>query len=370
VRAWRLGDAGLLTSGAVAVVVALAMAGCQGGPAALVLRTTGALHGVAAVSAGDAWAVGQAGAEGSGCLRPLIIHWNGRSWARVSSPEPGGGVLSGVAFTSARNGWAVGVTCQGKPLIVHWDGTAWRQVPAPRLPGPAELNGVAAVSASRAWAVGDVGGFARPRTLILRWDGAAWTRVPSPSPPGPGGAVLHGVAADSPGRAWAVGTAGGGRPLADVWNGRTWTQVATLPREGVLQAVTAMSPKAAWAVGYSSGHKTRTLILRFDGRRWTLVPSPDPARRGCIGDVLSGVAASSPNSAWAVGGHACDPKTLILRWDGSAWTHVPSPTPAGSNFLEAVAATPGGRAWAVGSAHGGTGTIFAERWNGTTWQWP
>jgi len=355
-----------LSTAAVALVLGLAVVGCQGRPVARVPRITGVLHAVAAVSSRDAWAVGQAGAYGCGCNQPLIIHWNGSSWARVASPDPGGGGhLSGIAFTSVGNGWAVGVTGHGTPLIIRWDGTGWTRVPSPRLPGPAELNGVAAVSARSAWAVGDIGGLASSRTLILRWNGTTWTRVPSPSPPGQ--TTLNGVAASSASRAWAVGI-GGGSPLAELWNGRTWTQVPTLAREGVLQAVTAVSANAAWAVGYASGHHTRTLILRLDGTGWRLVPSPDPAG-GCIGDVLSGVAASSPTSAWAVGGYACRPKTLIVRWDGSAWKQVPSLTPAGSNFLEAVATTPVGHAWAVGSANGGTGTIFAVRWNGASWQW-
>jgi len=61
---------------------------------------------------------------------------------------------------------------------------------------------------------------------------------------------------------------------------------------------------------------------------------------------------------------------VTLRWNGTAWKQVPSPIPAGSNFLQAVAITHAGGAVAVGSAHGGTGAIFLERWNGTAWTWP
>jgi hypothetical protein len=40
----------------------------------------------------------------------LILHWNGTTWAQVPSPSPGdsSNTLWGVAATSASNAWAVG----------------------------------------------------------------------------------------------------------------------------------------------------------------------------------------------------------------------------------------------------------------------
>ena len=42
--------------------------------------------------------------------------------------------------------------------------------------------------------------------------------------------------------------------------------------------------------------------------------------------------------------------TLILHWNGSAWSQVASPSPSsfGYNFLYGVSAVSGGDAWAVG----------------------
>jgi hypothetical protein len=66
------------------------------------------------------------------------------------------------------------------------------------------------------------------------------------------------------------------------------------------------------------------------------VPSPGPA-----GSVLKGVTATSATSAWAVGaaGPASSSKTLTLRWDGTAWKQVPSPSPAAGSVLNGVAGT-------------------------------
>ncbi|HXP19427.1 MAG TPA: hypothetical protein VN840_07260 [Streptosporangiaceae bacterium] len=44
-------------------------------------------------------------------------------------------------------------------------------------------------------------------------------------------------------------------------------------------------------------------------------------------------------------------QTLIEHWNGKAWSHVPSPNPAGStysNVLDGVASSSSTNAWAVG----------------------
>src|SRR5580658_3463788 len=77
-----------------------------------------------------------------------------------------------------------------------------------------------------------------------------------------------------------------------------------------------------------------------------------------VSGELTGVAATSADSAWAVGcttsvrSGECT-KTLTLRWNGTAWTQVPNPSPAGS-FLDGVAASDGS-AWAFGWTNSSTG---------------
>ena len=87
----------------------------------------------------------------------------------------------------------------------------------------------------------------------------------------------------------------------------------------------------------------------------------------------------SGSDAWAVGwywnrtGTAYD--TLILHWDGTAWTQVNSPNPSSdppytpANYLFGVSARSGSDAWAVGdhdTAVSTTGSLIAH-WNGTAW---
>jgi hypothetical protein len=332
------------------------------------------LGGVAVVSSRQAWMVGSYSPLTGPGGGTLIERWDGTAWKQQASPNPGGpygqGSLSAVAATSPANAWAVGVYTTGGPngftLIEHWDGTAWTRVPSPSpgvYPGGSFLDGVAATSPANAWAVGsyDTGIYPNDteKALIEHWDGTAWTRVPSPTPQG-FDTVLTGVAATSATNAWAVGSFDAGRTLIEHWNGTAWTRVPS-PNPGGpgghnlnwLYAVAASSPANAWAVGETCSELPpapvcRTLILRWDGAAWTRVPSPNPSSSS---SQLHGVAATSATNAWAVGFSGSGTvKALIEHWDGTAWSRVKSPsfTPRRFGFLSAVSAASPTDIWAVG----------------------
>ena len=210
---------------------------------------TGALEAVAATSAGNAWAVGFA-ASSFGTAEagnPLILHWNGATWQRVSSNlAPGIGNLRGVAATSAGNAWAVGCSgClaegAGAPLIEQWNGTRWTNVPTPTQDALAGLNGVTATSPTNAWAVGIPDGVPGHTTGIAHWNGHTWQLVPSPNPGGQEHVV--GVAATSTRNAWAVGETEATTPFMGVisqWNGQMWSGPA-----GQVSPAAASAPSAA-----------------------------------------------------------------------------------------------------------------------------
>ena len=159
----------LLLAGVASGVAPLVATAAQTGPPgpAASFSTSGALKGVAATSATNAWAVGSTGTG-----RTLIVHWNGKTWTQAPGVS---GSLSGVAATSATNAWAVGYTANDKALIVHWNGHAWTQVPSPAPAGSA-FSSVAATSATNAWAVGST---TKGKALIERWNGQVWTQLPS-----------------------------------------------------------------------------------------------------------------------------------------------------------------------------------------------
>jgi hypothetical protein len=116
----------------------------------------------------------------------------------------------------------------------------------------------------------------------------------------------------------------------------------------------------------------RALILHWDGTHWTKVPSVSPAGAAGISQLF-GVAADAAGRAWAVGLYSKTSAggTLVERWNGSTWQHVASPspgTPAGSG-LYSVAFTSASRAWATGNYTRAPNIYptLAGHWNGTRW---
>jgi len=222
------------------------------------------LFAVAATSATDAWAVGDYSTTADPAhTQALIEHWDGTAWKQVPTPNPtANDALSGVAAISATDAWAVGeyVTGAGiRTLIEHWDGTAWKQVPSPSPGGTngSTLSSVDATSATSAWAVGNYFSSGTvDKTLIEHWNGTTWTRVPSPSPGGSNGSALSGVDAASAASAWAVGSYSNmDKTLILHWNGTTWSRVASpnpSPFSNELSGVAAASPADIWAVGIHS----------------------------------------------------------------------------------------------------------------------
>jgi hypothetical protein len=361
------------------------------------IKPTPMLDAVSTVSPHDAWAVGcYTKGEVGQCLggsRGLVLHWDGTAWSKVSSPNPGGiygGGLAGVSAVSATDAWAVGNyfhhvaggTGGFDSLILHWDGTRWMQVPSPN-PGGTNgtgLYGVSVISETDAWAVGAYNDrLGDCFSFVLHWDGTRWARVPSPNPGGTMGCTaLNGVSAVSETDAWAVGYYGntaGQHSLVLHWNGTRWAQVPSpSPYPGSpLAAISAVSATDVWAAGstfhYTGGvSDTLSLLLHWNGTRWTQVPSPNPG--GNPGYTsFAGVSAVSATDAWATGVYTPPgfnrSLSLLLHWNGTRWTQVPSPSPNNYAPIPGVSAVSATDAWAVGYTVGLKTVIL--RWNGTRW---
>jgi hypothetical protein len=357
----------------------------------------GSLAAVAATSATNAWAVGNAAPtfDGPG-NSPLILHWDGSAWLRQVSPAlPFRATLGGIAARSPSDAWAVGnetgSTPHRKSVILHWNGSGWRVVATPVV----GLSAVAVLSARNAWAVGSAagrGGLIR-LPVALHWNGRVWKRVRLPKLPTNFEGHLNAVSASSPRNIWAVGSmtncgCGPGESLLMHWNGRSWKRQT--PPAGAccfsLTGVAAISSRRAFAVGGFGGgdSTTRAQAARFNGRRWRRQHTPSPGfhhvgRFG--GDFLDGVAATSSGNAWAVGSSTAGgvavgaARVLVERWNGRAWRQAPvTVTVAGAGAhtdgLSGVAATAARNAWAVGAVTqtpAFTSSALILHWNGATW---
>jgi hypothetical protein len=103
-------------------------------------------------------------------------------------------------------------------------------------------------------------------------------------------------------------------------------------------------------------------------RTWTVVPSPDG---GATGNALYGVAGSATDDVWAVGTYFSDQesvsRSLIERWDGSAWSIQSHPEKGFDSFLLDVDAVGSTDAWAVGYFHDDFQKTMALHWDGSDW---
>jgi hypothetical protein len=304
------------------------------------------LSAVDAVSSSDVWAVGsrvKIQTPSPPLTRTLIEHWDGTAWTRVPSPGPSNTNripdLASVSMDSATDGWAIGSVVNRAAgvfttLVLHWNGNNWQQVSTK--PGFV-FDGLASFPPTNATAVGFVQ--TSPSTFaatVFHWNGTSWARAATlHAPPGVSATAVEAaaVSARSATDMWAIGFytgSGGSGNLAWHWNGTRWT-VTTMPPLGTLLGVAAISPTDVWAAGYqrAASGGTKTLIVHWDGTSWTQVPTPD-SRPNIIGPptnppdfVLNGVSADSASDVWAVGYHQTtvgNRFTLILHWDGTAWT--------------------------------------------------
>jgi hypothetical protein len=306
-------------------------------------------------------------------------------------------VLNAVGARSSADAWAVGNFLganddDGQVMLAeHWNGSAWSQVRTPNVVRFDEkLNAVSAAAANDVWAVGSTNrtGFAHTDPLTAHWDGSSWTIVPTPATTGGAKSILFGVANLTGGNAWAVGRSEANRALVEHWDGSAWTiipvpdPVAPAGSTFAGSTLTAVSARAAndiWAVGSFTAAKgtnsnSFTLAMHWNGSRWTIVPSPDPATPSPVNGVrqtLNGAVAISPNDAWAVGntvdtvsGSFRPDKPIAMHWNGTAWSVAPLPNLGGGGLLASVSASSSTSVWAAGPAGGSTSVLH---WNGTSW---
>lgn len=211
-----------------------------------------------------------------------------------------------------------------------------------------------------------------PTTVV----GGTWKIVSSPNVgSGTYGNQLNAVAVVSANNVWAVGFSPhpSGTPLyirqtlIEHWDGNRWNVVASPNPAGntfvVLNGIDAISANDIWAVGHTgdpSSIPLQTLTEHWDGTSWSIIPSPSPGTYN--GNVLNAVAAVSTNDVWAVGWYQSGPTgqeggALTMHWDGTSWSVIPNP----SRWpLHAVAAVAANNVWAVGEQ-----SIL--HWNGTSW---
>jgi hypothetical protein len=375
------------------------------------------LNGDWCTSSSNCWAVGSHVSSTTGATLNEALHWNGATWSLISTPNPGGtgsgakSELVDVSCTSAASCWAVGLSNipGGGTLseVLRWDGSKWSVVTTPDPAGTVSgdfnaLTELSCTSATSCWAVG-TDGTASSRGVALvnqavKWDGTSWSEATIPNPAGTATGdsnSLTGISCPSATDCWAVGSykqSGGTLNEVMHWNGTAWSQVS-VPNPGgtaaghfsVLGRVTCVSATNCWVVG-GAGKSTAPLTivnqaLHWNGTEWRTISTPNPygTVKGAI-NTLSDVTCTAANNCWAVGNYGSisngkgDVANQVMRWDGTRWSMVSSPDPAGigdgyGNYLVGISCASASNCWAVGNQYrsGKTPQNQVVHWNGVRW---
>jgi hypothetical protein len=186
----------------------------------------------------------------------------------------------------------------------------------------------------------------------------------------------------------AVGQSNG-MPVAERWNGTSWTvQTPPTPSGAVsaaLYSVSCTTSAACTAVGYSGNGSSPSiygdapLAESWNGSTWTLQTAPNPSQ--ATSGTLTGISCIAPDACTAVGGYddqnttPVSYGTLAEQLNASTWTIQPTPAPAGSagSALSGVSCTTNSACTAVGYYNDNAypeisgDAPLAENWNGTAW---
>jgi len=327
------------------------------------------LFGVSAISASDAWAVGDAYNQSVGDQQTLTQHWDGARWRIIPSPSVPKAYnhLTGVSGTSSDDVWAVGYTIDDRnaawrTLLLHWNGAQWSIVRSAKLGTTfSAFTRVIALAPDNVWVAGYNGTDIIFHTLAEHWDGTSWKVVPTPAP----GVydALYGISGTGADDLWAVGFYKTENEIYESltlhWDGVTWAKIESPNTTAYnwFNGVVATGSNDVWAIGYEyedGGNAiSHPLTQHWNGTEWSVAATPQVPDGHYTN--LADAASLSSSDVVAVGTRTdendnYDP--LIEEWNGTSWTLASAPELRGlpTTMVFAVAPDKAGGYWAVGWA--------------------
>jgi hypothetical protein len=301
----------------------------------------------------------------------VILHRTAHGWKSVTGLNLGATAsLDDVVAPSASNVWAVGGVrgVGGQGLVMHWNGKTWARIQVPlKLPSDYWQNWqkVIFLSTNDIWLSGwagtenDEGGGNADEQVVAHFTGKSWRMFTSYAGTLPGG--QDGLPGDmyalGPHQVFTVGVQDiyglGGQYFLE-WNGSKWRRLSTrrMPDVSAASGLGGTADSGLW-LG-TTGVASRPGIARWNGQRWTdMKTAPIPNVDGSV-EVIS-LDVLSDSNVWAVGDANRKPDDADIgiaeHWNGQIWQRVPSAEVPGSLWSVDSA---DGHVWAVG---GGCGAL-------------
>lgn len=305
--------------------------------------TRNMLRDISGTSSTDVWTVGSFEATPAGNMRNLIMHWNGNAWQIIPNTDLSISLndVWGVSAIAPNDVWAAGMQnnyANTRSQLLHWNGTTWTHTFLPNITGGSYLFSIDAITTNDIWAVGGQAGSPTRPAYTVHYNGSTWTEITAPNAGIFRNAFnyVDGIASND---AWAVGHYGNNygdfRPMAQHWNGSTWTNIAlpatVVSQLGELYTVTMIASNDVWAVGSTlTGY---LLIIHWNGTSWTEMPTLN-----CPGGKI---VARGPD-LFAIG-------SWISQWNGSGWTVNDSLNQYYNTSLGAAVSFSNGDIWTAGT---------------------
>jgi hypothetical protein len=306
--------------------------------------------------------------------------WNGRTWTRISVPNPDGAYqLYDVSCTSSTFCMAVGTddgyqglaTGQGAAAM-SWNGKTWTTLDPPT-PDDFEIEGMAltsvsCTSANYCLAAGTDEGedITNPQPsysvpYLETWNGKRWSLTSPPEPPKVASETMVATSCTAGGFCLAVGNNGRGPSVDASVNGKV--RLVANPAgtaDFTLQDLTCLSPSYCLLVGSDPNVGVAEVWngqrLSVTSRMPSTTPAADPVAVTCTS--VSRCVATGNQSAF---------------WNGKSWSTAKLAVPRGSvvTFLNDIACTSSTACQAVGfwspNAKDDPTTVLTESWNGKSW---
>jgi hypothetical protein len=271
----------------------------------------------------------------------------------------------------------------GAALIMSMAGvaaaaTTWKIQDSPNVTVPnGQVQAVSCPSVSACTAVGyylDPAGHYVP--LAQAWNGSSWTQQTVPSPAGAQVPGLDGVSCVSASFCEAVGITDesvlpDSTGFAELWNGTSWSLQSVPSPAGaasvLLKAVSCASASFCEAVGsYTASGTILSLAEEWNGTAWTIQSTPNQTGTPTELDGVSCASATFCEAADFYG-------AMAEVWNGTSWAAQSVPYPSGmtSPGLYSVSCQSATSCAAVGvyfNPDTNAETTFAETWNGASWQ--
>ncbi len=163
--------------------------------------------------------------------------------------------------------------------------------------------------------------------------------------------------------------------LIERWNGANWSIVpspnTSTADDNELHGVSCLTTTFCIAVGYAEiGSTDQTVVEQWNGANWSIVTSPNTSTAD--DNELDSVSCRSKSFCMAVGdATSSNDQTLVEQWNGASWSILTTPnaTSDADNDLDGVSCVSTTFCQAVGGYDNGSGeSTLILQWNGTVWQ--